>query len=322
MKRLLISVAAAGILCSVSPLFANDWQISYGKEKGTVAVFNSKTDPKFAEDAPIGPMAFRVLQNQLWLLDSIGGKLIRYSEKGEAIFELKIQGLPENVLLEDFALVKGNSGSPETVWVAEAADCAIRKISLANGKELVKIGGSGNVAGKFLQISQLETDYNGRLYAGDCGRNVISVFTAYGEPVREIAWQNSGFAIDSANALHILEYRENAGYFHVVYSQAGQPVSSRHVGLEKLQNPRIWGLSDKGELLVSFIPEGGFKGRLSLLKINSMGKIIDKTELVPPGNMNRFVDFSGDSICFAEADFFAAPEGKFAVKSLNWDGKK
>ena len=297
------------------------WEVSYGTETNQVAVFNSKTDPKFAEDAPYGPMAFRVFAEDLWVLDSIGGKILCLNQKNELKSSVVIPALEGFKLLEDFALISGASGAPESVWVAEAGECSIRKISLASGKELLRVGGRGNEAGKFLQINQIEVDAAGRLFVGDYGRSVIAIFTAYGELIREIPWQHSGFALDKRGRLHLLAYRDNAGYFHRVYSPRGQLLQSSHVGLASLQNARLWGVSDEG-IMASFIPEGGFKGQLHLLEISAAGSLKRKFEFVPPGSMNRFLASVGQKLFLAEADFFAAPEGKFHVKNIEWDVKK
>ncbi|MBU1107499.1 MAG: hypothetical protein KKB51_12585, partial [Candidatus Riflebacteria bacterium] len=237
-------LAVAG-LCS-----AQQWNLAYGSDRDKVAFYNS-TNPGFTEDAPYGPLSFRVLKDQLWVLDSLGGRVLSIDPKSAIKSEIKIAGLPKNALLEDFALVSGASGNPETVWVADAADCVIRKLSLANSRELVKIGGNGNEPGKFLQINQLEVDRGGRLYVSDIGRQLIAVYTPYGELVRELPCQFSGFAIDRQSSLHILVYRENYGYLHRVYSHQGQLIKTVHIGMPNFQNPRIWGVNEQGGLLVS-----------------------------------------------------------------------
>ena len=298
------------------------WKIAYGTDKGKVAVYNSKTDPKFAEDAPYGPMAFRVFDENLWLLDSIGGHIYGFDRQNSLKTEVKIPDLEGFRLLEDFALVTGTSGKPETAWVADAAGCFIRKLSLADGRELLRIGGRGTEPGKFLQINQLEVDAGGRLYVGDYGRTVISVFTAYGELVREIPWQRSGFALDKKGRLHLLAYRDNAGYFHRIYSARGQLQKSIHIGLADLQNPRVWNADSEDALVVSFVPTGGFKGSLQLLEISSSARVTRKLYFAPPGSMNRFIASANQKIFLAEADFFSAPEGEFAVKTIEWDVKK
>jgi len=298
------------------------WSVAYGSEKNQVAVFNSKTDPKFAEDAPFGPMAFRVFAGNLWLLDSIGGRVICLNQKSELQSDVVVPELEGFKLLEDFALVAGSSGKPESVWVAAAADCTIRKISLATGKELLRVGARGNEAGKFLQINQIEVDAGGRLFVGDLGRSVIAIFTAYGELIREISWQHSCFALDKRGRLHLLAYRDNAGYFHRIYSPRGQLLKSLHLGLAELQNARLWGVSADEAILVSFIPEGGFKGRLDLMSIAPTGNMEKKIEFTPPGSMNRFLVNVDQNMFLAEADFFAAPEGVFCVKNIEWDVRK
>ncbi len=307
---------------SGSHLCATEWKISYGPNDGSVKVFNSNTDKSFAEDSPYGPMAFRIVDNSLWLLDSIGGRLYVINVDRTKVQTVNIPGLNKNLLLEDFAIVTGGSGRPESVWIADASDHVIRKISLANSSELLRVGGQGNEKGKFLQIAQLEVDRGGRLYAADYGRNTISVFTQYGELIRELPWENCGFALEKTGKLHLLVYKPNAGYFHRVYSPTGQIVANRHIGLPDLQNPRIWGLNKDGGLIVSFIPAGGFKGKLKLIEFSSFSRIIRQTEFVPPGSMNRFICYSPEQTWLAKADFSVAPSGEFLVEGLAWEGKK
>lgn len=321
MIRRTISVLLLSSILSYSPVMA-DWEVGYGNEKGKAAVFNSKTSRTFTEDSPYGPMSFRIVKDNLWLLDSIGSRIYCFDEKNKLKNEIMISGLQKNTLLEDFALNYGSNGNVESFWVADAADCLIRKVSSANGSELLKIGGNGNETGKFLQINQLETDKSGRLYVGDCGRRLICVFTRYGEPVREIPWENNGFCIDADGRLHLLVFKESAGYFYRIYSQQGRLESSRHIGLQDLMNSRLWALSPEGNLIITFIPAGGFKGFLKLMEVSSSGRIVKRTEIAPPGSMNRFIDFSDSRFWIAEADFFAAPDGFFKIKSSTWEEKK
>ncbi len=322
MKRRISAALAVCLFALSVAANAQSWKIPYGSEKGKVAVYNSKTDPKFAEDAPYGPMAFRVYNENLWVLDSIGGRIYGFDQKNELKTDVTVSGLEGFKLLEDFALVAGASGRPESAWVADAASCDIRKISLVDGKELLRIGGRGSEPGKFLQINQLEVDAGGRLYVGDYGRTVISVFTAYGELVREIPWQRTGFAVDRKGQLHLLVWREKGGYFHRVYSARGQLLKSLHVGLADLQNARVWGVTANDSLLVSFVPAGGFKGSLQLFEITEAARIDRRLSFVPPASMNRFVADAGQKVFIAEADFATAPDGDFAVKNMEWEVKK
>ncbi len=313
----LFIVCFLAIICTAS---AQSWSLAYGAGRDQVAFYNS-TSPGFTEDAPYGPLAFRVVKDQLWVLDSVGGRILGIGSKNEVKTEVRITGLPKNVLLEDFALVAGSSGNPETAWVADAAECSIRKLSLANGRELVKIGGNGSESGKFLQISQLEVDRGGRLYVCDIGRQIVAVFTPYGELIREMPCQRSGFALDPAGNLHLLDYQENFGYMHRVYSNKGQLLKTLHIGMRNFQNPKVQGVSAQGGLLVSFVPENGFEGRLKLFEFAADASVLRRGELPPVRSMNRFFAMSEKNFWLAAADFAAAPAGQFSVKSFDWDVK-
>jgi sugar lactone lactonase YvrE len=317
LRESLLTVALVVTTASAA-LAADAWKIPYGKEKGQVACYNANTDKKFAEDQPFGPMAMRVVKDRLWLLDSIGGRIYSFSQDNRLASSLEFKGLPGNLVLEDFALVNGSSGEPESVWFAEAAECFVRKVSLASGKELLKIGGNGNAPGKFLQINQLETDRTGRLYVGDVGRGVIAVFTPYGELVREIPWQRSGFALDKSSSLYILHFSDSSGYFLNVYTVKGQLEKSLHIGMPELTNARVWAVTPDGNVIVSFVPATGFKGVLKLFEITPFGKILKRLEIKAPTTMNRYLAGAGQNVWLAEADFFKAPQGAFEVKSIKW----
>ncbi len=310
------------LLISSTVVAATGWQLNYGSENGKVAVYNANTSKEFKEDQPFGPMSFRIHGEGLWLLDSIGSRIYRLNAENKVVKCHELSGFPKNVLLEDFALVNGGTGEPESVWVADAADCEIRKISLANGKELVKIGGNGNEPGKFLQINQLEIDRTGRLYVGDIGRAKLAVFTPYGEFVREFNWQRTGFALDKSSRLHTLHYVESAGYFLQIYSIRGQLEKSLHLGMGELTNPRVWAVTEVGNIVVSFVPAGGFKGSLKLFEISPFGKIVRRLEFSPPTTMNRYLAGADGKIWLAEADFMAAPQGEFKIISMSWSDVK
>lgn len=300
---------------------AQTWNLNYGNEDGKVAFYNSKNDPNFAEDSPYGPMAFRVIEDKLWVLDSIAGKLVCFDKNGKVLKSIIVPNLEGFKLLEDFALSGDDKNNPESVWIANAADCIIRKISISDGKVLAEVGGNGNVSGKILQVSQLEVDAGGRLYVADIARSTLSVFTATGSFLREYPWQSSGFFVDKNANLHLLHYLDNSGYFHRIYSSKGQLIKNVHLGLVNNTNVKLIKVEDDGSVILSMIPKEGFKGVLLLHKIDKMGIIREKLEYVPPSTMNRDICLDGDNIFLAEANFETAPNTKFVIKPLKWDKK-
>ncbi len=317
----LFCVAALLGLASVN-CNAQTWSLEYGNENGKVAFYNSNNTPNFAEDAPYGPLSFRVIKNNLWVLDSVAGKLSQFDEKGSLIKTIVVPGLEGFKLLEDFALDGKDQNNPESVWIANAADRIIRKISVADGKVLAQIGGEGNDSFKIIQVNQLEIDAGGRLYVGDIGRSKLCVFSATGVFLREYPWQSTGFVVDKHANLHMIHYGDNVGYFYRVYSPKGQLINSTHLGFINNTNLKINSLADDGSLILSMIPDTGFKGVLDLVKVNKSGEIIEQQQYVPPVLMNRYVSVSGNKIFHAEADFLTAPANKFIVKPLEWGKKK
>lgn len=293
---------------------ALSWTIDYGtpKDKGKVSVYNNITAPDFAEDAPYGPMSFRVIKEDLWLLDSVSGRLLSFNKDGKAIKQIDIPNLNEFKLIEDFAFSHDQSG----VWVANAEDRTVKKISLS-GEQLLEIDGNKIPGGNFVQVNQLETDSKGNLYIGDCGLARLLIFNSNGVLLREMPWQNSGFAIDSQNRLHIIEYSETAGYFHNIYLPNGQIGISKFIGLKEHTNPRLWSVTNDN-IYVSFIPAGGFRGIIKLYEINNNSLITRVQDIVPQGNMNRYIEIGAKNIFFPVANFFTAPKGNFAIKEIEW----
>ena len=316
-----ISLLCVAFLSLSTLCQAQSWSLDYGNEEGKVAFYNSSNDPEFAEDSPYGPMSFRVVNNNLWVLDSIAGKLSYFDEKGKLLKSIAVPGLEGFKLLEDFALVGDDPSNPEAVWIANAADNLIRKISLADGKVIAQVGGAGNEQGKVLQVSQIETDAGGRLYVGDIARSKLSVFTTTGAFLREYPWQSTGFVVDKFANLHLVHYSDTAGYLYRIYSPKGQLIKNTHLGFIENANLKLYSVGSDGSIILSMIPKTGFKGVLDLYKVDKTGVVTEKLQYIPPVSMNRYVYIDGNRIFHAEADFETAPKTKFIVKPLEW-GKK
>lgn len=318
-----ISLLSFAAVIGISSLgLAQTWSLEYGSAKNQLSYFNSKNTPDFAEDSPYGPMSFRVVGDRLWVLDSIAGKLSCFDKNSKLVNSVEVPNLQGFKLLEDFAIAFDSSNRPEYVWIANAADLLIKKISVKDGKVVATIGGSGSEQGKFLQVNQLEVDAIGRLYVADIAKSLVSVFSSNGSFIREQSWQSSGMVIDKAENLHLLYYSDKSGYSHQVYNVSGQLVRSTHLGLNDNTNARIVEANLDGSIIISLVPAGGFKGVMSLYKIGASGVITEKLEFVPAMVMNRGLYIAEDKVFIAETDFEAAPSAKFVIKPLKWEEKK
>ena len=101
----LFCVAALFGLASVS-CNAQTWNLEYGNENGKVAFYNSNNTPDFAEDAPYGPMSFRVDKHYLKVLDSVAGRLLIVDKNNKIKAAIQVPELQSFKLLEDFAFVE------------------------------------------------------------------------------------------------------------------------------------------------------------------------------------------------------------------------
>lgn len=316
-----ISLLCAVMLSLSSLCQAQTWTLEYGDKIEQFGYCNRWNTTEKYEGIPFGPMAFRVTNDKLWVLDSIMGRICCFDEKNKLLKNIVIPGLKGFKMLEDFALVGDDPANPDAIWVANASDNIIRKISVANGNVLAQFGGRGNIPGKFVQIKSLEVDAGGRLYVADVGSNKLSVFTSTGAFLRAYPWQATGFVVDRYANLHMIQYCEEAGYFYRIYSPKGQLTNSTHLGFLDYTNVCLHSLEKDGSLILTMIPPTGYKGKLDCIKINKFGDVIEKDSLIPSVAMNRYFYSNNNKFYIAEADFESAPVSKFIVKPFEF-GKK
>lgn len=322
-KQIGLGLLIAGCLATSSWAASPAWELKYGAAQGQVGYYNSKVNPKLEEASPLGPMSFRLSGGDLWLADSIGGRLLWLESGGALKATMKLPGVGTDTLLEDIALVKEPAGKVEAAWVADGADLFVRKISVPGGKELVRVGGRGHEPGLFTQIHQLEVGPTGRLYVGDFGRSVIAVFDPSGKLLREIRWERSGFAVDAEERLSTVVFIDGVGYVWHRYDADGNLEKATHLGLAALQNPRLWWLDPDGGITVSFIPAAGFRGVVVMHSFTADGALLKKFNVRPTPGMNRFLDRGEDGkLWSAVADMDAAPSGSFKIISLTAEGDK
>jgi len=304
---------------SFSPILAQiempKWKIPYGTAPGSLAVYNLKTHESFRESAPFGPQAFRVVADKLWVLNSIGNSLNQYSQDGKLLYSLELPKLSEGCVYSDFAFEPAKE--LKNVWVCNDAESTLHKISMETGKTLMQLGGTGEEPGKFIQISQIDCDDGGRLYVADEAKQTISVFSSFGELLRQIDFQGSRFALDNRGRLHSLYYSDKAGYFRKTFSPKGQLQRTIHIGLGAMTNARIEHVSKNGDLYVTFKPAGIYAGQRVLYVIRLDGTVAETLIFKAPVNVTRFISVSAEGSLFqTDADYFEAPDGTFNVFQL------
>ncbi len=304
MSRVIVAVAA--MMMILAPAFS--WELSFGTEPGKVGI----KAPVGAEDFPVGPASFRVVGDNLWVLDSANGKVLCFDSSSKLIKEVAIPSLPKEWVLDDFALqFSAGSTEPVAIIVVDLMERLVIKFGM-DGKELLKIKPDN-----LIQLDEIQIDSNGQFYVGDYANRVIGVFAPDGKQLHQISWQCSGFVIDHENNLHIIHYDEKAGHFHVKLNNGGTTEMARaELGLPEMQNPRIWHVNAKGEYLVSFIPPAGETNSQVLYTYSSAGEILKRVNFNSPYYIKRYLSAGNESAWLVDAEYGKAPGQSIKFKQL------
>lgn len=286
--------------------------LSYGNEPDQVQFFNKKNQPGNQEPSALGPLAFRVVGQEFWVLDSVGGRVLQVVG-GKVVARLVVPPVAGHALLQDLALVRDAAGKVTAVWVIDGTANRLVKMSL-DGKVAQVIDGKGAKPGRLAQPQRLEVDAAGRLYVADVARRLIVVFAAGGEMLRERAWEWSGLCLDGAGHLCVLQWDPAAKVTHLVRETFdGKPVSDVALALPDHFNPRLLFMTGDDEPVLTFEPATGTQASPVLARCDSKGKPTT-TAVVVPRAMNRYLEpGTGRQAWLASADHEAAPTGKFAV---------
>lgn len=302
-----IAVVVAMTMMVLAPAFAS-WELPFGEKAETLGIIA----PVGAEDFPVGPASFRVVGDNLWVLDSAKGRVLCFDAASKIVNQIAIPGLPTKYVLDDFALqfASADAAQPSAIIVVEAMERLIIKFSL-DGKELFKVNPEN-----LIQLDEVAVDGTGQFYVGDYAKSLIAVFSADGKILREIAWQSSGFAVDGDNNLHMINYEDEVGHFHVKLAADGKELARTRLGLPEMQNPRLWHVNSKGEYLLSYIPPEGDTNSQALYTYSASGEILKKVDFKNPYYIKRYLSAGNESAWLVDADYSKAPELSIKFKQL------
>lgn len=299
MNKITATIIAVMILGAAMPGFA-DWEIGFGKDKGQVSLRAPIND----EDVPVGPSSYRLINNDLWVLDSAGGAIRCYGADNKIKSEMVIaqdnakQGFAKDALLDDFAVQIVNG----EVTALIAVDSMHRQIIKFDkqGKELLQLKISPE---QLIQMDAVEIDSKGQFYVGDFAKSYIAVFSADGKLLRTIPWQCSGFAVDGEDNLHLVDFVETKGHSLLKLAADGKELARLEIGMTDAQNPMIWGVNAKGETFVAVVPPEGEPTNYNLLTISAAGEVLNKVSFQNPYYINRYLLAGNDSVWLVNADY-------------------
>jgi len=309
-------------MISASALLA-DVAIPYGEGTGKVDFTNNKKYPKLDDPLPYGPLSFRLVEDKVWVADSIGGKLMQYDNKGKLLSEISV--LPEgtkpytideyklpilNILIEDIAPVKGEYGDAIAWWVVDSVGNKLLKYSV-DGKKLAEVKNN-----EFVQLYRIEVGRSGHIFVADKAKRAIFVLDSEGKMLNKLNWEWSGMAVAGKDDILYRLMWDNEAHRNVLVSTNtdGKVVFAKMLEVEMF-DPRLWWVDEsKGECLITYTPLEGFKGNLIVVRVGFDGKVKASGELPAPVVMNRIIDHIDYSdVYIGKCNFMNAPEGKFEV---------
>ncbi len=317
-----LCLLASILMISAGTLFA-DVSIPYGEGAGKVDFTNNKRFPKLEDPLPFGPMSFRLIEDKVWVADSVGGKLMQYDNKGKLISEFSV--IPEgtkpytideynsphlNILIEDIAPVRGEYGEAKAWWIADSVNNKLLKYSV-DGKKLAEIENS-----EFGQLYRIEVGNSGHLFVADMAKSTIFVLDSEGKIVNKVNWEWSGMAVSVKDDILYRLMWDGEAHRNILVSTdiEGKVVSTKMLEVEMF-NPKLWWVDEaKGECVITYTPAEGFNGKFIVVQVGLDGKVISSSELVAPVAMNRIIDNIDYSDVFVgKCNFMDAPEGKFEI---------
>ena len=309
-----LMLSAAALLADVS--------IPYGEGSGKVDFTNFKKYPKLEDPLPFGPLSFRMVDNNVWVADSIGGKLMQYDNKGKLVSEFSV--MPEgikpykvdefgpslNILIEDIAAVRGDYGSVKALWVVDSQKNKLLKFS-PDGKKLAEVKNP-----EFGQLYRIEVSRSGYLFVADKAKRAIFVLDSEGKVLNTINWEWSGMAVSSTDDILYRLMWDNEAHRNILVSTnlEGKVVATHLLDVEML-NPQLWWVDEsKQECLITYTPLKGFNGTFNVIRVGLDGKVKSSGELAAPVAMNRIIEnVDYTDIYVGKCNFLNAPEGKFEI---------
>lgn len=317
-----LCLLASFLLISAGTLLA-DVSIPYGAGAGKVDFTNNKRFPELEDPLPYGPMSFRLVEDKIWVADSVGGKLMQYDNKGKLISEFSV--MPEgtkpytideykvpllNILIEDIAPVKGEYGEAKAWWIADSVENKLLKYSV-DGKKLAEIKNP-----EFGQLHRIEVGNSGHLFVADMAKNLIFILDSEGKIIDRINWEWSGFAVSGKDEHLYRLMWDGEAHRNILVSTniEGKVVSTKMLDVEMF-DPKLWWVDEtKGESVITYTPTEGFNGKFVVVRVDQNGKVISSSELVAPIAMNRIIDnIDYGDVFVGKCNFTGAPEGKFEV---------
>lgn len=305
MFKKIISIVALFSMMASASLFAQV-TLAFGSKDAEVAFINQNNHPGIEEPLPLGPLAFRVTPTNIYVADSVGGKILITDKEKGFVAAVKLTAKPADMLLDDLALEIAKDGKASAFWVIDAMTNSVIKFA-ADGKQLLKISSE-----KLVQPYRLEISNSGLLFIADKGARSIFAFDQKGKLIVEMPWEWSGMALSpDADILYRLFFAPESGTTFLVSANAeGKLTMERELNLGEHFNAELWWVDEeKQEAVITYATSQSYQESLIIARVGFDGEVKAKENFKVPFAMNRFIDRNGGEIWAGAADYSRAPQG-------------
>lgn len=310
MKKVL-TIAALALFSLNSIEVSAQATADYGSGSGKVGYINQKTNPGEDILVPYGPRSFRFAGDKTLVIDSVGNKIITFTDSGKPADEVSFAAADTRILAEDIAFAPGGG-----FWIVNGYESCLQKVG-PDGRIIDTFSSS-----EFLQPMKLEIDADGNFIVSDDAAQKILLFSPDQKFLGKIDYEWSGFALaKEKNTFFQVKFdHEKQKSFLVKQKFDGSVAESIMVNLSNHFNVTLhWVSEDDKEFLLTYKQgKEEMPGRFYCAIVDFAGNIKKSGIIAMPVAMNRMIvrNPSGQSF-IGSVNYHDAPEGKFSIVPLN-----
>ncbi|MBF0407328.1 MAG: hypothetical protein HQM10_08240 [Candidatus Riflebacteria bacterium] len=292
-----------------------DFVASYGSDPGKVAFVNQKSHPGLQIPIPYGPRAFRIIGEDCWIIDSVGGKLLRFNKTSGFVSEHRILDNPEEMIFEDISPIIASDSTISGWWTIDLKSSSLLQLD-SSGKIVRRIKSP-----EFKQPFRVELGQSNEVFLADKGAGTIfQINSTDGSVIKKTKWEWSGFDVgDKTGTLYQIMFssKEQASILVGTTSQMKQTVRIK-LSLPLHYNPELqWVDEDRQECVLTYInhaPGHPNHKRTVAVRVAFDGRIKGSAPINMPNHLNRFLDRGNGKPYVASANYAESPMGNLCIK--------
>ncbi|RCK77812.1 MAG: hypothetical protein OZSIB_2581 [Candidatus Ozemobacter sibiricus] len=289
--------------------------VRFGTGPGQVSFINARSHPGHQIPIPYGPRAFRIVGDACWIIDTVGGKLLKFDLNGAFLDEHRLTDQPDSLILEDLTPIFGPQQTLTGWWTIDG-----------RASELLRLDPQGAIRQRLaikdaVQPFRVETGPAGEVYLADKGaRAIFQIDPGSGAVIRKTPWEWSGLAVGAKSGnLYLLRFSATDRRSVLVsLDRQGRPKTRIVCDFPPHYNPDLVCVDEQRQEFVltylAYAPGHPSHHRTVALRCGWDGKIKGSAPLpADTGHLHRPLEWNGGSPYVATADYGRAPAGALRI---------